>query len=660
MSDPHPDLSAFANAGRPDEVLSCFEDLPASVWCFEGPDHIVTAVNRGARATVGNRSGILGRSMHDAVPELHGQEINELMDEVYATRLPVVGREWRLMLDIAGAGELKEIVVNTTVVPRLGSDGSVRGIITHNIDVTEAVRERHAATAEIAALEQRHAAAREVALSMQRSLLPDRLPVLPGLRLAAEYRVASTEHAAGGDWFDAVPIGGGRVGLVVGDVVGHGAAAAAVMGQLRAVLAEVLLEGLDVTGALARLDRFADRVPGAPGTTVFLGILDPIDGSLQYATCGHPPPLVIDVTGQHAFLPLTSGGPLGLAAAPPHAESTRLLPGEVLLVYSDGLIERPGHSLQDGMTDLARVASDALRHGTAGLMARSTADRVCELTMERLTRTGHADDVTLLAVELTGSTPEALELELPARPEQLGALRDQLGTWLTGLDASAEDCSSIQLAVLEAASNVAEHAYPDGGGAIRLEGHLDGDGRACLTVTDHGRWRSPPADAGQRGRGLQMIRGCMDTVEIARSPAGTSVLMDRTLHRPVVLGSLRPEALPRPPVVGPPFTVEVVRSEQPRVIIGGPVDLTTTGRLREWFWNASRGATLPLTIELGAVNQLSSAGVDLLYCLAEDFATNGQALRLVAPPGSPAHQILVLTGLDRLIAALGPEVAPAD
>ncbi len=117
---------------------------------------------------------------------------------------------------------------------------------------------------------------------------------------------------------------------------------------------------------------------------------------------------------------------------------TRLLPGEVLLVYSDGLIERPGHSLQDGMTDLARVASDALRHGTADLMARSAADRVGELTMERLTRTGHADDVTLLAVELTGSTLEALELELPARPEQLGALRDRLGTWLAGLDASAE------------------------------------------------------------------------------------------------------------------------------------------------------------------------------------------------------------------------------
>lgn len=136
MSDPHPDLSAFANAGRPDEVLSCFEDLPASVWCFEGPDHIVTAVNRGARATVGNRSGILGRSMRDAVPELHGQEINELMDEVYATGLPVVGREWRLMLDIDGAGELEEIVVNTTVVPRLGSDGSVRGVVTPTISMS--------------------------------------------------------------------------------------------------------------------------------------------------------------------------------------------------------------------------------------------------------------------------------------------------------------------------------------------------------------------------------------------------------------------------------------------------------------------------------------------------------------------------------------------
>lgn len=659
VSDPRPDLGIFAAAGDPYDVVACFEDLPAIVWCFDGPDHIVIAANRAARASVGDRNGIQGRPMREAVPELEGQEINELMDDVYSTGKPVVGREWRLMLDIDGDGQLEELFVNTTVVPRLGPDGGVRGVITHNLDVTEAVRERRAVRAEMAALEQRHQAACEVALTMQRNLLPSWLPVLPGLRLAAEYLVASAEHAAGGDWFDVVPVGGGRVGLVVGDVVGHGAAAAAVMGQLRAVLGELLVHGLDVTGALARLDRFADRVPGARGATVFLGILDPVDGSLQYASCGHPPPLVINAAGQHLFLPLASGGLLGSAAAPPRAESTLLLPGQVLLVYSDGLVERPGHSLQDGMTDLARVASDAIRHATADLMARSAADRVCELVMERLTRTGHADDVTLLAVELTGSAPETLELELPARPGQLGTLLSRLGRWLDGLGTCDEDVSSIRLAVLEAASNVVEHAYLDGEGSVRMEGHLDDGGRACLTVTDRGRWHPPQVDPGQRGRGLRMIRGCMDSVEVDSSPSGTVVLMERKLHRPVVLRSSPPDPPSRPRVVERPFTVEVIRSEQPRVVIGGPVDVTTADALRERLRDASRGGTLPLTVELGAVSHLGSAGVHLLSQLAEEFATDGRTLRLVAPHGCPAHQVLVLTGLDKMATVCGADGAPA-
>ena len=145
------------------------------------------------------------------------------------------------------------------------------------VDVTGEVRRRRSAENDADVMRKRYAAAQDVVLTLQRNLLPTALPVLPGVRIAAHYLVAAAEQAAGGDWFEAVPVDG-QVALVVGDVVGHGAQASAVMGQLRAVLVEFLLDGDDLATALARLDRFASRVTGARGATVCLALLDPTDG----------------------------------------------------------------------------------------------------------------------------------------------------------------------------------------------------------------------------------------------------------------------------------------------------------------------------------------------------------------------------------------------
>ena len=134
-----------------------------------------------------------------------------------------------------------------------------------------------------------HQAEHDVADVLQRSLLPPELPALPRLGVAARYLPSAVGVAAGGDWYDLLPIDDHRVAVVVGDVVGHGATAAAVMGQLRSALAAYLLDGHSPAAALERLDRFARRVPGSAGSTCVCLVVDCATGALCWASAGHPP-----------------------------------------------------------------------------------------------------------------------------------------------------------------------------------------------------------------------------------------------------------------------------------------------------------------------------------------------------------------------------------
>ena len=355
--------------------------------------------------------------------------------------------------------------------------------------------------------------------------------MLPGVRIAAHYLVAAAEQAAGGDWFEAVRWDG-RVVAVVGDVVGHGAEASAVMGQLRAVLVEFLLDGDDLATAMARLERFAGRVSGARGATVCLALIDPAERTLRYVCAGHPPPLVVAADGSTRYLPAPGGGPLSLAGPPPRVGTATLAPDELLLMFSDGLVERSGQDQSVGLAELADVASSAVRLDVPSLRAADATDRVAELTVERMTRQGYQDDVTLLALRLTGEPVPDFFADVPAQPGQLAALRARLEDWLVALGADEPDIASIEIGVLEAVSNAVEHAYdtPAAAGS-GWRARWTTQGRACLTVVDHGRWRTPEPDPGRRGRGLLMIRGCMDTVEVEATAEGTTVLLDRRLRR---------------------------------------------------------------------------------------------------------------------------------
>jgi anti-anti-sigma factor len=642
-----PDPRVF---GDPRAVAACFDELPAAVFVFSGPDHVFAAVNRAARAMVGANREVVGRRYREAIPEEAGQRVAELLDDAFKTGRPVSGQEWRILLDNNADGELEELYLTFTIVPIRDAGGDVVGLVSHVLDVTPAVSARRAAEAQATAFEHRYQAALDGVMSLQRSLLPERLPVLPGVELSARYLAADSEQGAGGDWFDAVPLGGGRLGLVVGDVVGSGIRASAVMGQLRAVLTELLLEGIAIPEVLARLDRFVARIPGAAATTLCLAVLDPADGRLDYICCGHPPPLVLAADGRTGYLPAGAVGPLGVVAATrPIVVQTALLQAtDVLLLYTDGLVEGPDLALREGLDLLRGVAAGARARGTPSMMAAAAPERVCELTVERMTRQGHTDDVTLLAVQCTGTPPEPFAAELPACPGVLSPLRAQLDDWLIARGGSDEDTIAIRFAVLEAVSNVIEHAYPDEPESVRVEGLHDDAGRICMTVSDTGRWVPPPVRPNRRDRGFALIRSCMDTVEIDRTATGTSVLMDRTLSRRPVVG---PDSVCPRPAAGSTedaFRVDIVDVSAPHIAVHGPIDLRNSADLHRRVQETSQGGVLPLTIDLTGVGHLASAGVQLLYQLAEQMAADGCRLRLIAPTGTAAHQVLSLTALDQL------------
>jgi anti-anti-sigma factor len=502
---------------------------------------------------------------------------------------------------------------------------------------------------------QRTPAGRDVLAEMQPALLPAALPVLPQARIAARYLMAGQDEAAGGDWFDAVPLPGGAVALAVGDMVGHGVAAAAAMGQLRAALNELLAAEPELSTVLARADAFAARIPALAAATLALAVLNPGDGTLQYATCGHPPPLIVSAAAAPRFLPGTGAGPLGTGIAPVLA-SAQLQPGELVLLYTDGLIARPNRTPLEGMAELAKVAADAAAGQTLPAdVALTTADRVSQLTVQLLTRTGYADDVTTLAAErLPAAVPE-LHLDLPGEVGTVRAARRAFSDWLSQLDPLLQDQDALLLAATEVVTNAVEHAYPPGQpGSVEFHARLGADGQLECRVADHGTWQVPDPGLPWRGQGLMVAAHLVDQLQVqhppqsvlaARGARGTVVTLRHQLRRPAVLAA-EPAAQATGHAADPPFSV-VAGLDGPaaRATVRGPVDITTAGRLTGQLLAASRGGTLALTVDLSAVTQLASAGVRALYQVKAQLNDYHQELILVIAPGSLADAALSLAGL---------------
>ncbi|MGX5655091.1 SpoIIE family protein phosphatase [Geodermatophilus nigrescens] len=483
-----------------------------------------------------------------------------------------------------------------------------------------------------------------IAQTLQLSLLPSQLPRLERLALAAQYLPGAAGTSAGGDWYDVVELGEDRVGIAVGDVVGQGPSAAAVMGQLRSALSAALLQGCAPAEALELLDRFAARLPGSLASTAACLVLDWRAGTVRYARAGHPPPLLV-ADGRASFLEDGAGAVLGAPGRRPYAEgSVDVVPGTTLLLYTDGLVERRGEPLDTGLQRVADAAAALSDVAPAGLTRALLAGVLDETALP--------DDVAVIAVRVT---PPPLHETLPADPARLRGVRRAVTAWARAAGLSEDGVDDLQLALGEALANAVEHAYAGNGGGGRCEYRLErtADGSVDVCVRDEGVWRPAPADRGHRGRGLELIAALATDVEVARTPddegtdgTGTTV---RFRFVPAGPGPGAPPVRLRPVAeVGEPARLTVSRGPDGlRLAASGEVDLAAAAALRAEALRALE--ELPAggraVLDLREVTYLASAGVGLSLELRSADAARRGRLDIATAEGSAPRRVLALGGV---------------
>ena len=632
--------------GTTNDVRRVFESVPAMIVAFEGPQHRYVAANAAYRAFATKFDG-MGQELRGIWPEVEGQYLFERFDDVYATGVPEYLTEWRAFADLDGSGTPQELFLDIAITPRRRRDGTVEGVQLIVTDVTTRVRRRLAAEQRAQEMSDRYLAVRDSATLMQQALLASSVPVIPCAEVAAEYLVAAEDTAAGGDWFEAIALPGDRLVLVVGDVVGHGVQAAAVMSQLRTALRMLVSAGQGITDALHAVDRFSEQVPGARSATVCVGILHGKIGSFEYCTAGHPPPLVISADNEPRYLRPSGAGPLGSGMGFP-VRTEMLEIGDTVLEYSDGIIERPGIPLAASTVEFASVTASI--HGGAGFPIAEPGlrpvDRLCSQTLELLLRTtGYNDDVTLVAAQRR-TPPAPLELVVDADAGAARTVRACVREWLQQVGADPTDNSVIVYAISEYVENAAEHAYPaavDAG--IVVLAHLSDDGNVQASVTDHGRWKDRPDYASSdRGRGLALANAFLTNTQITHDAEGTVATLTHRLSRParIVTDPRIIQAASRPP---PAYGFAVDVNDSGHVVVAGDVDSLTAAALAGQLNNETHAGTASVTIDLTAVTHLGSAAVAVLADACQRANRHQTECTLLAPPGSAAHHVLTLVQL---------------
>jgi anti-sigma regulatory factor (Ser/Thr protein kinase) len=359
---------------------------------------------------------------------------------------------------------------------------------------------------------------RSVADTLQHSILRDQLPAIPGLRFAARYLAGSDEAEIGGDWYDVIPLRDGKVGLVIGDVVGRGIRAAARMAHLQGAARAYALEGLRPTLVLERTDAFAQRLERSGMATLLYAILDPEAATLRFASAGHPPPLLVGPDPEAHFAEGRAGAPVGTVGFPVYEESVVAIEqGATVLLYTDGLVERSSIALTEGMESLREAAT----------VIPGDPEALCRLLPETVLEGVPGDDTALLAVRLEPLNGERIDLVLPADSESLAPMRRALARWLKAAGADHSEAYEVLVATGEACANAIAHAYPAGDASFELSGSRARDGLQ-IQVRDRGRWRAPRGEL--RRRGLTLMETLMDEMELDKSENGTTVTLRRRLR----------------------------------------------------------------------------------------------------------------------------------
>ncbi|HET6916005.1 MAG TPA: SpoIIE family protein phosphatase [Acidimicrobiales bacterium] len=238
---------------------------------------------------------------------------------------------------------------------------------------------------------ERYAQEHLVAETLQRAMLPRRLPVVKGLELASRYVAGGGGTRVGGDWYDTVVMDDGRIMLAVGDVVGRGPRAAAIMGQLRTAMRAYALQQLPATVLMRSLDLLLQDFAEEAIATAACLMLDPSTGVVEAVLAGHPPPLIIDPAGNTRFLESDTHVPMGVRDAPLYLSSyTPFEAGSTMLMFTDGLVESRTRPVGKGMQDLSQVL--------AGVGHSTDVEELCDAILESMVQGTHDDDIALLAV----------------------------------------------------------------------------------------------------------------------------------------------------------------------------------------------------------------------------------------------------------------------
>ena len=362
-----------------------------------------------------------------------------------------------------------------------------------------------------------------IAETLQRSLLPEQLACIGDVNAASRYIPATTDVEVGGDWYDIVPRPDGSIGFVVGDVVGHGVVAAAAMGQLRMALRAYAVENLAPHEALHRCNRVLRDLAPSGMATIWYGCYNPLSHALTFSSAGHPPVLLVDGAGHARYLDAAHGPPIGAFANLEYRTSECELPSDAILVlYTDGLVERRRTPLDEGLAALQQAAAQGPRD----------LELMCDYLVEKLVVGPTDDDIALLVVRPALTSDRSLRVSHASSPHSTVHTRRLVRSWLNRQGVPEHLSSEVLVAVSEAYCNAMEHAYGLEPGPIEIDGSIT-DGTLEVTVRDHGSWRQRATGNGNDGgRGLILMQGLMDHVDIETNGNGTVVHMRRALNTP--------------------------------------------------------------------------------------------------------------------------------
>ena len=325
----------------------------------------------------------------------------------------------------------------------------------------------------------RYTRERTAALQLQQSLLP---PVShsAAARTAARYLPSSTGGGVGGDWYDVIQLSSLRVALVVGDVVGHGLRATAMMGRMRTAVQTLADLDLAPDELLTHLDDLVLRLAeenelAALGSTCLFAVYDPVARRCALASAGHPPPGLVRPDGRAEFVELSPGPPLGVGGLPFEVAEFELEPDSTLVFYTDGLVAHAERDIDAGMAHLRHLLSGVRPSDDLDALASRLADGMAP---EREAPAPHlTDDATLLLARVREVPPAGTALwELPAEDSAVGTARELATGQLTSWQAPAELLFTAELVVSELVTNAIRYG---GGDTVRLRLIRDGDKLVC-------------------------------------------------------------------------------------------------------------------------------------------------------------------------------------